>query len=143
RRLVRPCPDGPLSRRHSARYARRGGMCTGGTPGGAPSRARHVRKRRPVSTLRRWGELTREELGALAPEALLLLPIGSTEQHGPHLPTSTDAALVTAVAERAAEAAEAPETIVLAPTLAYGASQHHLPFGATLSLRPATLALVL
>jgi creatinine amidohydrolase len=96
-----------------------------------------------MSRVLRWGDLTREELAVLAPHALVVVPVGSTEQHGPHLPTSTDAALVTAVAERAAAAAEAPETILLAPTLAYGASQHHLPFGATLSLRAPTLAFVL
>ena len=63
-----------------------------------------------------------------------MLPVGSTEQHGPHLATGTDALLAAAIAERAAAAAARPETILLAPTLAYGASDHHLPFGGTLSL---------
>ena len=96
-----------------------------------------------MSTLHRWDALTREEIGALAAEALLVVPVGSTEQHGPHLATGTDALLATAIAERAAEAATAPETILLAPTLAYGASDHHLPFGGTLSLRVSTFQLVL
>lgn len=96
-----------------------------------------------MSTVRRWDELTREEIGALAPEGLLVLPVGSTEQHGPHLATGTDALIATAIAERAAGAAAKPETIVLAPTLAFGASHHHLPFGGTLSLGATTLALVL
>ena len=96
-----------------------------------------------MSTLHRWEALTREEIGALAAEALLVVPVGSTEQHGPHLATGTDALLATAIAERAAEAATAPETILLAPTLAYGASDHHLPFGGTLSLRVSTFQLVL
>lgn len=91
----------------------------------------------------RLAQLTREELGALLPDALLVVPVGSTEQHGPHLPAGTDAAIVTAVAHRAALAATRPETIVVAPTLAYGASDHHLPFGATLSLRHETFAHVL
>jgi creatinine amidohydrolase len=96
-----------------------------------------------MSTVRRWDELTREELAALAPEALLVVPVGSTEQHGPHLATGTDALLATAIAERAAAAATRPATILLAPTLAFGASAHHLPFGGTLSLDVATFQLVL
>lgn len=96
-----------------------------------------------MSTVRRWAELTREEIGELAPEALTVLPVGSTEQHGPHLATGTDAALVTAIAEQAAAVAARPDTILLAPTLAYGASDHHLPFGGTISLRAATFQQVL
>lgn len=96
-----------------------------------------------MSAVRRWDGLTREEIGALAADALLVVPVGSTEQHGPHLATGTDALIATAVAERAAAAAAKPETIVLAPTLAYGASDHHLPFGGTLSLGVSTYQLVL
>ena len=96
-----------------------------------------------MSTVRRWDALTREEIGALAPDALLVLPVGTTEQHGPHLATCTDALIATAIAERAAAAASRPETILLAPTLAYGASDHHLPFGGTLSLGAVTFQLVL
>ena len=96
-----------------------------------------------MSAVRRWDALTREEIGSLAPASLLVLPVGSTEQHGPHLATGTDALLAAALAERAAAAAARPETILLAPTLAYGASDHHLPFGGTLSLRVTTFQLVL
>lgn len=96
-----------------------------------------------MSSVLRWDELTRTEVAALAPEALLLLPVGSTEQHGPHLATGTDATLAGEIARRGAEAATRPDTILLAPTLAYGASDHHLPFGATLSLTVETFALVL
>jgi creatinine amidohydrolase len=96
-----------------------------------------------MSDVRRWERLTRTEIRELAPDALLVLPVGSTEQHGPHLAAGTDATLVAEVARRGAEAAARPRTILLAPTLAYGASDHHLPFGGTLSLRVETLALVL
>jgi creatinine amidohydrolase len=96
-----------------------------------------------VSTVRRWDALTREEIGELAPSALTVVPVGSTEQHGPHLATGTDAALVTHIAERAGEVASQPQTILLAPTLVYGASDHHLPFGGTLSLRVETFQHVL
>jgi creatinine amidohydrolase len=78
-------------------------------------------------------ELTRENLRALAPETLVVLPVGATEQHGPHLPVGTDHFLVTHVARAAAEAAgELP--VVVAPTLPFGSSHHHLPFGGTISL---------
>jgi creatinine amidohydrolase len=96
-----------------------------------------------VSVVRRWEELTRDELRTLATDALLVVPVGAIEQHGPHLATGTDALIAAAVSERAAAAARSPELILLAPTLAYGASDHHLPFGGTLSLRVETFGLVL
>jgi creatinine amidohydrolase len=91
----------------------------------------------------RWDACTREELGRLLPGAVVVLPVGATEQHGPHLATGMDAAAAEAVAAAAAERAERPADVVVAPTLAFGASDHHLPFGATLSLGAATLTAVL
>lgn len=93
----------------------------------------------------RWSELTRAALSEVLPEALVVLPIGSTEQHGPHLPTSTDITVAEAIAVRSAKIAakETSRPLVLAPPLAFGASHHHLPFGGTLSLKPATLLAVL
>lgn len=96
-----------------------------------------------MSRVLHWDALTRDEISSLAADALLVLPTGTTEQHGPHLATGTDALIATAVAERAAAAATRPETILLAPTLAYGASDHHLSFGGTLSLGVTTFQLVL
>jgi len=87
-----------------------------------------------------WNESTREELRHLLPELVVLLPTGATEQHGPHLPTGHDSFTVTEIATRAAERASAP--VVLAPTLAFGSSHHHLPFGGTLSLATETYARV-
>ena len=96
-----------------------------------------------MSTVYDWGRLTREEIDALAPTALTVIPVGTTEQHGPHLATGTDALIAESVALRAAEAATSPDVILLAPTLVYGASHHHLPFGGTLSLDVDTFGLVL
>jgi creatinine amidohydrolase len=62
---------------------------------------------------------------------VILAPIAACEQHSRHLPTFTDTLLVTAIAT-AAEA-RLPEQILLLPTQWFGASSHHLPFGATLS----------
>jgi creatinine amidohydrolase len=96
-----------------------------------------------MSNVLHWDRLTREEIASVAADALLVLPTGTTEQHGPHLATGTDALIATAVAEQAAAAARRPETILLAPTLSYGASDHHLSFGGTLSLGVTTFQLVL
>lgn len=96
-------------------------------------------------TVLRWAETDRETLRRVLPEALVLWPVGATEQHGPHLATGTDALLASTVCERAAEvaAADAARQFVIAPTLPLGASDHHLPFGGTLSLSPETLLAVL
>lgn len=96
-------------------------------------------------TLLRWADVSRETLNDALPEALVVLPVGATEQHGPHLATGTDVLLAATAAERAAElaAARAARTLVLAPPLPFGASDHHLTFGGTLSLTPETLTAVL
>jgi creatinine amidohydrolase len=62
---------------------------------------------------------------------LILAPIAACEQHSSHLPTFTDTLLVTAVAEGVEE--RLPQQVLLLPTLWFGASAHHLRFGATLS----------
>jgi creatinine amidohydrolase len=79
-------------------------------------------------------ELTRVELADVAPRAVLVLPFGAIEQHGPHLPFGTDFATVEAIARGAAERAASEAPIVLAPALPYGSSHHHLDVGGALSL---------
>jgi mycofactocin precursor peptide peptidase len=71
------------------------------------------------------------------PEApLLVVPLGSVEQHGHHLPLGTD----TSVACDAAEAAVASmDGVLLAPALAYGASGEHEGFPGTISIGTAAL----
>ena len=81
-----------------------------------------------------FGELTREELRAAAVESLLVFPVGATEQHGPHLPVATDHFTVEYIAREAARAAAVRIPVVVAPTLPFGSSYHHLPFGGTMSL---------
>ena len=65
---------------------------------------------------------------------LALLPVGSTEQHGPHDPLATDALLAEAVASAGADAHDGE--VVLAPTLPYGISEEHSGFPGTLWLSP-------
>ena len=73
--------------------------------------------------------------------ALLLVPVGATEQHGPHLPLDTDSAIATAVAHRAHELLAVPRAapVVVAPTLAFGASGEHQHFAGTCSIGTAAL----
>ena len=83
-------------------------------------------------------ELTREDARSIAPRAIALLPTGATEQHGPHLPTGTDTFAVERVARAAAEIAAAQVPVVVTPTLPFGSSHHHLPFGGTMSIGTET-----
>jgi creatinine amidohydrolase len=70
---------------------------------------------------------------------LLLVPLGSTEQHGPHLPFTVDAVIAEAVARSAGERLGA----VVAPVLAYGSSGEHQQFAGTLSIGQDALRLLL
>ncbi len=62
---------------------------------------------------------------------VVVAPIAACEQHSRHLPTITDTVLVGAVAEGVEQ--RLPREVLLLPTLWFGASGHHLRFGATLS----------
>ena len=75
---------------------------------------------------------------------VLLVPVGSTEQHGPHLPLDTDSAVATAVAEGLATRLRATGVdAVVAPGLSYGSSGEHQDFPGTLSIGTPALQLVL
>ncbi len=74
------------------------------------------------------------------PPLTLLIPLGSTEQHGPHLPLDTDTRIAEAVAARVAESiADA----VIGPTISIGASGEHHGFAGTLSVGTKVLATML
>lgn len=75
-------------------------------------------------------------------DALVLVPVGSTEQHGPHLPLSTDTVIAQAVAERTADALPAGPPLV-APAIAYGASGEHADFPGTISMGHDALRIVI
>lgn len=76
--------------------------------------------------------------------AVAVVPLGSLEQHGPHLPLDTDATIATAVAARATRSAnDAGTPAVLLPTLPYGASGEHAGFAGTVSIGTEALTAVL
>ena len=67
---------------------------------------------------------------------VLAVPLGSTEQHGPHLPLDTDTRIAEALAARLAAAVDA---VVAAPAVGYGSSGEHDGFPGTLSIGQAAL----
>jgi len=77
------------------------------------------------------GDLTWPEVEKLDREIVVVIPTGSLEQHGPHLPLMTDSLIVTAVAH-AIERRLSAKVLVL-PTLWLGASRHHMGFPGTVS----------
>ena len=92
-----------------------------------------------------WMRLTAAELRARAEaDALVIVPVGSLEQHGPHLATGVDIVLATAVAERVARRlADAGAPVVITPTVWTGLAEHHMAFGGTVTLDYDAFAAVL
>jgi len=92
-----------------------------------------------------WLNLKAHELRRLASEnAVAIVPVGSIEQHGPHLPVQTDTLLAHETSVRAARLAVAQGTpAVVLPTVWLCLSEHHMPFGGTLSADYETFHAVL
>lgn len=90
--------------------------------------------------IRYWSDLTSAEAAALgdAP-AVALLPLAAIEQHGPHLPLSTDADINTGLVAAAHERLDAGVPVVVLPMLPIGDSTEHGTFAGTLALEPETL----
>ena len=70
-----------------------------------------------------------------------MIPLGSTEQHGPHLPVDTDTVIASALAGRVLAAR--PDEVVVAPAIPYGSSGEHAGFAGTLSIGQKALELLL
>ncbi|MBV9522037.1 MAG: creatininase family protein, partial [Alphaproteobacteria bacterium] len=91
-----------------------------------------------------WWRLKAAEINALAQrDAVVIVPIGSIEQHGPHLPTQVDTLLVGEIARRAARQVAATTPVVVVPTVWSGLAEHHISLGGTLSLDLATFLALL
>jgi mycofactocin system creatininase family protein len=83
--------------------------------------------------------LTWTEMASANGRCLLVVPVGSFEQHGPHLPLDTDTRIASALAEGLA----AVPRVVIAPPLGYGASGEHAGFPGTISIGTEVLTDVL
>ncbi len=87
----------------------------------------------------RWGEMNRWELEQRAKLVkTTILPIGSLEQHGPHLPLDTDSFDAEYIVEEAVKRLDSPKPVIL-PTIPYGVSDHHMGFPGPVTIDPKTL----
>jgi creatinine amidohydrolase len=80
----------------------------------------------------KWVELTSRRLGAVSRETVCVLPLGATEQHGPHLPLATDQIIADELAERLDDACDGQ--LLVLPGLPATCSRHHMAFPGTLTL---------
>src|ERR1700721_1632509 len=81
-----------------------------------------------------WNRMTAEELRQKAvDDAIVLLPVASTEQHGPHLATGVDTFLGGEGCRRTAEIVARNRPIVVAPVVWMGLAEHHVAYGGTFS----------
>ncbi|MCH5676601.1 mycofactocin biosynthesis peptidyl-dipeptidase MftE [Streptomyces gilvus] len=95
----------------------------------------------PVPPYPPAAELARTAWPEVPKRPLVLVPVGSTEQHGPHLPLSTDTVIATQVARRAAD--RLGPHVLPAPAIAYGASGEHAGFPGTVSVGHEALRFLL
>ncbi|MFE0201114.1 mycofactocin biosynthesis peptidyl-dipeptidase MftE [[Kitasatospora] papulosa] len=93
-----------------------------------------------MSGTRRFADLTWPDIAATASGSVLVVPVGSTEQHGPHLPFTVDTDIAVALAERLARVRG---WAVVAPPVHYGSSGEHAGFPGTLSIGQAATELLL
>ncbi|MBV7708147.1 mycofactocin biosynthesis peptidyl-dipeptidase MftE [Nocardia nova] len=88
----------------------------------------------------RLADLTSAQLAETPTPPLLAIPLGATEQHGPHLPLGTDTTIAVELCRRLAHAR--PD-IIVAPPIPYGSSGEHAGFPGTLSIGHQALQLLL
>ena len=89
----------------------------------------------------RLADLTWPEAKAIASERVLIVPVGSTEQHGPHLPVGTDTLITDALCEALIQLR--PGVALLAPTINFSSSGEHSDFVGTISIGQGALELLL
>ena len=95
-------------------------------------------------TTRHLAHLPWPDIAALDKQhGVVILPVGAVEQHGPHLPTITDALLVTGVLAATLDALPEHVAAWALPPLNYGKSNEHDHFPGTISLSASTLSTVL
>lgn len=79
-------------------------------------------------------EMSSPEISLIAEKSVAILPLGAIEQHGPHLPVSTDTDIVSYLSEAIEK--KLRDDVVLCPTLSFGSSHHHLEYSGTMSIAP-------
>jgi len=93
---------------------------------------------------RRFADMTTAEIAAADTASwVAVIPVAAIEQHGPHLPLSTDSVIGEALLERALALLPGDADITALPMVMVGASDEHVAFPGTLTHRPETLAEVL
>jgi creatinine amidohydrolase len=101
------------------------------------SRAEHIMSAAMTDLAKRTWIEARE---MFSPRAIAILPVGSTEPHGPHLPLDTDVTIAVAQARRAAEKlAELGVPAFELPPIAYGITNYTTGFAGRVTIRPGTL----
>ena len=87
----------------------------------------------------RWERLRADQLREIASQdPVVIVPVGSIEQHGSHLPTGCDSMIGTEVCHAAARHMIKTGPVVVTPTVWTGISPHHVEFGGTLTLDTST-----
>jgi len=91
-----------------------------------------------------WARLRADELRKYAQDdTVVILPVAALEQHGPHLPVMVDSRLAEEVSKRTASLGRAKGIpIITLPVVWHGLSEHHMPFGGTVTLTSNTFFLV-
>jgi creatinine amidohydrolase len=85
----------------------------------------------------RYNRLTWPEMNAaIAAQKLVILPTGSTEQHGRHLPLDVDQFLTESVCMEVGR--RAADRVLVLPTISYGLNMHHIDFPGTIHIEPET-----
>jgi len=88
-----------------------------------------------------WHEKTWTRISAIDKRIPVLIPLGSCEQHGPHLPLFVDTLQVSTIADKAEK--KLADRVLLLPTLWLGSSHHHMDFPGTISLLPSLYSQVI
>ena len=92
----------------------------------------------------RWDRLTAPALrDAVKDKTVVIVPLGATEQHGPHLPTQVDWRSAYEISMRAARLMAGRQRALVTPAIPFGMSEHHMSLGGTLTLDYATMAAVI
>jgi creatinine amidohydrolase len=89
---------------------------------------------------RYWSDYSSEEFSKLDRNRIVaVLPVGATEQHGPHLPLSVDAAIISGIVAAVAEKLPDSSQVLFLPVMPIGKSDEHLRFPGTLTFSAETL----